>query len=198
MDAMARRVWICRCTLCTVIGAALLAAGCVVRPAPGPDRSLSPTLDAAATRVPDAWEYLRRPMLAFRPPPCEPASARTLSDKFAPGAGGGPVYAVGSVDGVFAISHWKENGLFGIKVLWVAPPSFVGRVLVRGSGSDGVRVRFNFSQELDSRIEWRRPSDGEWRESPSSVWVPGPGCYQWQVDFDAGTRLIVFEVVGGP
>jgi hypothetical protein len=89
------------------------------------------------------------------------------------------------------------------KVLWVVRPGFVGQVLVRGVASDGKPLSFSRDASVrpshELRIEWRaspddayRESDA-WREFGSYTWIPGPGCYQWQVDFDAGTTLTVFE-----
>ena len=89
--------------------------------------------------------------------------------------------------------------MFGMKVLWVAPPNFAGRVLVRGVAADGTPVRFGHSQELDFRILWRGgASDGwvepdGWREAGGYTWVPAPGCHQWQVDTENGSRVVVFR-----
>jgi hypothetical protein len=179
------------------LATAALAAGCTLGPAQ--DASLTPSSARApeASTVADAWEYLRRPMFGPRPGPCEPAAGRIVSDKFAEAFGTGPVYPVfGGVDrAVLTINPaWKQDGGWPIKTLWVARPTFAGRVLVRGVGSDGTRLRFGHHHELDVRIQWKGDPAGEWREGGTNTWVTAPGCYQWQVDFDAGTMITVFEV----
>jgi hypothetical protein len=128
--------------------------------------------------------------------------------RLGPALGDGPVYPVASpISGdtaVFPISPWREAGYFGIKVLWVAPPNFAGRVLIRGVAADGTTLRFGQTPTGEMRFEWKGGAsdawvepDG-WREAGGNTWVPGPGCSQWQVDIEAGSRVVVFRACGGP
>ena len=152
----------------------------------------------------DAWSAIRRSLSAPLPEPCALARAgesmrvgRTLGD--------GPLYPVAGPDSleaeaVFRIyGTFKENDRYGIKVLWVAPPTFAGKILVRGVAADGTTLAFGIGQTPELRIEWKGGAsdawvepDG-WREAGGYTWVPGPGCHQWQVDMNAGTSLIVFR-----
>jgi hypothetical protein len=116
--------------------------------------------------------------------------------------GGGPVYPVaqGRPDAVYEIfSTWQEAAFYGVKVLWVAPPTFSGRVLVRGVAADGTALRFEQRQRAELRIQWKGGAsdawvepDG-WREAGGYTWVPGPGCHQWQVDTESGSVVIRFQ-----
>jgi hypothetical protein len=126
------------------------------------------------------------------------ASGRHLSDRFAPGFGDGPVYGVG---GTRATYQWDsvaldDDGRLPIKVLWVAEPRYEGHALVRGLSVTGGAMRFDGTDPAEMRIEWGDAPSGEWREWPSMTRVSAPGCFAWQVDSEAGSDLIVFEVTG--
>jgi hypothetical protein len=143
----------------------------------------------------DPWEHLRRPLASPLPLPCEPARGRAVSAKFAPAIGPGPVYPVGGPElAMYGIAaSTKQQGYFPIKILWVAPPTFRDRVLVRGVGSDGSQLRFSESRGSELRIDWTGHAGQDWREWASYTWVDGPGCFQWQVDVGLGSSLVVFE-----
>jgi len=158
----------------------------------------APTNTTIGTPPPDDWGDLRRPLpVAGNGQSCAVATGRHLSDKFAPGFGDGPAYAVGGerASFVFDPGARDDRGWFPVKVLWVADARYAGCVLVRGfSVEDGTRIHFSgpFSDEL--RIDWRRATPEDWREWASYTWVPGPGCFSWQVDTADGSDVITFEV----
>ena len=86
------------------------------------------------------------------------------------------------------------DGQLPIKVLWVAEQRYEGRALVRGLVQAAGSVRFDGTEPDELRIDWTAPPPGEWHEWPSMTRVSQPGCYAWQVDTEAGSDLIVFEV----
>jgi hypothetical protein len=91
-----------------------------------------------------------------------------------------------------------------VKILWVAPAGFEGRVLIRGVSGDGGPVGFSRGSlvpEGELQIEWKRGSADDawresdaWREMATYTWVAGPGCHQWQIDTESGSQTIVFDV----
>ncbi len=84
-----------------------------------------------------------------------------------------------------------------MKILWVAEPTFTGNVLVRASATTGDRhTKFMGSPgaaDDELRIDWAGPGSVGWREWASFTWVSAPGCYQWQVDTEVGSDVIVFK-----
>jgi hypothetical protein len=129
-----------------------------------------------------------------------------VSPEFGPAFGDGPVRIVLGTDVArFQFGPPPSGGAWPLNSLWVAPPGYTGRVLVRGIASSGNTLRFrervgsDLTDEI--RIEWkrgtlddsRRESDA-WRQSGSYTWLFNPGCFQWQVDTLEGSDAIVFEV----
>ena len=113
--------------------------------------------------------------------------------------GQGPVFPVAGADSgpIRLAADSQEDGYYPIKTLWVAPPGFMGDVLVRGlTVPDGTPLRFSagFAEQADVlQINWPRSKEAEWREWASFTWVPGSGCFQWQVDTADATLTVVFE-----
>lgn len=172
-----------------------IAASCA-----SPLPSLSPAKPAATSSPSDAWAGLHRP---FVEPPsgdaCSVAIGRHLSDKFAPGFGRGPAFAVGGERAIFEVDPaTAADGWLDVKVLWVGEPNYRGLVLVRGFSVHGeARVRFSGLQEDELQIDWTKTTSADWREWASITLVSQPGCYAWQVDTSAGSELIVFKVLLG-
>jgi hypothetical protein len=188
----------------SVLVATILAAAACASPTPT-IRAPSLPSPSRITHVPapsDPWTALRREMNGLPsadPGDCPTLEGRVLSVKFAPGVGRGPVYAITPSRAQFAVDPTIRNGdgLFPLKVLWVAEPGFAQAVLVRGKATaNDERIMFSgpFGDEL--RLDWAktRAPTGEWLESPSYTLVPGSGCYFWQLDYSDGSDVIPFAV----
>lgn len=157
--------------------------------------------DTSSSISPSDWQRLRRPLqlpsvASGRACPVTPVQD-IAPRAFAPGAGHGPVYAIGVVNDV-RISN-LQPGVY--KTLWVARKTYAGPVLVRGRQLDGpAALAFTHSgdpQETEMRLnasEASSPNADDWRQWPSLTVVPGPGCYGLQVDGDSFTDVIVFAV----
>ena len=130
-----------------------------------------------------------------------------IFDSAGPWFGAGPVY--------LALA-WKahtddDNATFSLKPVpisdgarraktpWVSVPSFSGPILIRGRALDdsGHKLRFSTSGEGPSdslQLQApQAPSLGLWSFWPTSMWVPGPGCYGVQIDTPAGTDIVIFR-----
>jgi len=120
--------------------------------------------------------------------------------------GAGPVYFAlawkassddGAIFALNAVPH--DRGARRAKTPWVSSPSFSGPVLIRGRALDanGTPLRFDATGSgPESRLQLtapNAPSSKLWSFWPSSMWVPGPGCYGVQIDILAGTDIVIFE-----
>lgn len=91
------------------------------------------------------------------------------------------------------------DGWYIWKTIWIAPPGFVGPVLVRGRRLDGPGdVRFSgisLKLQRELRLLFRGRLADSWQEGfgPRYTRVHDAGCYGFQVDTRTGTRVIVFE-----
>ena len=158
------------------------------------------------------------------PPIHGPSSAGPLrSREIAPGArcpvtpvtiakgwraqGSGPVYPVGAHPALhfnyppLPTQIWHGSKWGGQKVLWIARPSYRGRVLIRGrqlDGGHGIRFGRGLQPTRDDALcAAIRGADGEsdWYNQPSFTRLNAPGCYAWQVDGASFSHVIVFRAV---
>jgi len=112
------------------------------------------------------------------------------------GLGKGPAYPIGFDEqstlhyaGVRFPRPWTGN-----KVLWVVEPSYRGPVLIRGRQLNG-RWWLGFDRGERPYVEMHIAGDGtEWTEYPSYTRVRARGCYGYQIDGRAFSRIIVFRV----
>ena len=94
----------------------------------------------------------------------------------------------------------RDANTYRAKTPWVGDASYSGPILIRGYGLTEPRRRLEFDVFGAGRMGTlhltapNAPSVGLWSFWPSSMWVPGPGCYAVQVDTLPGTDIIVFEV----
>ncbi len=92
-----------------------------------------------------------------------------------------------------------DRGARRAKTPWVSSPSFSGPVLIRGHAlhPNGTALRFDATGSgPTSRLRLmapNAPSPELWSFWPSSMWVPGPGCYGVQIDTLGGTDTVIFE-----
>jgi hypothetical protein len=112
------------------------------------------------------------------------------------GLGRGPVYPVGMPHGVLFLQ--KPSGAdegsswSGAKVLWFVHPRYHGPALIRGRRLDGPGlVRFDDGQ-VPARALYLHAG---WVDRPSSIRLRGRGCFAFQIDGIAFSRVVVFRAV---
>jgi hypothetical protein len=120
--------------------------------------------------------------------------------------GKGPVYlalawkATPGDDANFALDPvpYQDNARRA-KTPWVSVPAYSGPILVRGRALDASGRTLRFDASGSGPKDWleleapHAPSSSHWSFWPSSMWVPGPGCYGIQIDTLSGTDIVVFE-----
>jgi hypothetical protein len=173
---------------------------------------------AAASQVtskpgPIPWRKLYRPLRIPRIPPgsscptSEPDRRGDLSRLGFVGTawGRGPAYPGGLGNDRPALrflypapptSEFYGSEWSGNKVLWIIDPRRRGRVLIRGRQLDGPNeLRFE-----RGKLPPKEMRIGRWGSSPSGAGhrpsytrVRAAGCYAYQVDGKAFSRVIVFE-----
>jgi len=175
--------------------------------APTPTQATSPSAIEASPATPEPWTALETPLrlpTVAAGQRCPRASGRIVSSAFGDALGDGPVYPVGlGADGVLPVVAASSGYLQ--KVLWVASPAYLGRVLIRGGRIDGPgAVQFAAGQgvpatefRLDQATATSAGEEQGWREWPSYTYVPSPGCYAYQIDGAGFTKIVVFETVLG-
>ena len=122
--------------------------------------------------------------------------------------GSGPVYLLGlpniSDDGVIQLAGVTlrySDGAYGLKGQWVSKPEYPGPILVRGRQLGGNNViRFEYAQgpihdEMMLDEFNKTPNSSGWNFWPSTIVIPGPGCYGFQIDGLDFTDVIVFNAV---
>jgi len=150
---------------------------------------LGPVTDDATWRQLEA-RPLRIPSLAPGGSCPVSASATLPGSAVAAAAGDGPVYAV-TGGGWISVGPAAADGLRPGKVLWLARPDYTGPALIRGARLDeSGEVRFSTGVsalrfDLDTHTRAGDATTGSvqgWRYLPSSVNVPAPGCYWFQIE----------------
>jgi hypothetical protein len=122
--------------------------------------------------------------------------------------GSGPVYPI-----IYNLDPTSGIVRFGVlspgqgearqdKVLWIASPVYKGRALIRGKRL-GANGDLEFSPYNPQPGDLQFPIDTGasgadsalgWRDLPSSIAIPAPGCYGFQVDGANFSDVIVFDV----
>ena len=92
-----------------------------------------------------------------------------------------------------------ENGARRAKTPWISVPTYAGPIVVRGHALDDPRKALLFNHNgrrpmTRLHVEApRAPSAELWSFWPTSMWIPGPGCYGMQIDTPSATDIVVFE-----
>ena len=120
--------------------------------------------------------------------------------------GGGPISVaftfgqIGDRAGLSLTHVPAEHNARRAKTPWIAEPSYSGPVEIRGRSLhvDGGTLRFSQGTPAIpvDRLRFQAPNapqDGLYSFWPSSMFVPGPGCYGIQIDTRERTQVVVFE-----
>ncbi|HEX8597424.1 MAG TPA: hypothetical protein VF952_02810 [Chloroflexia bacterium] len=172
---------------------------------------------AEASPTPDLYAELRQRPLKTQPlGPGEPCPTSKSRKDLRPGIslfGNGPVYLqkatfrvpdVPDIDGDFGLPGYiydESKKAYRIKGPWLSEPHYPGPILIRGHRFDGDGVvRFDyaggrFSPEMRLEDLNSLDADSGWRFWPSTIWVPGPGCFAFQVDGLYFTEVIVLRAI---
>jgi len=123
--------------------------------------------------------------------------------------GRGPVYFAWSFrvnhaeDAMFSLdSVPRANLAYRAKTPWVSKPDYEGPILIRGrrlDGKDMLRFSIGGPKSVED-VKLNAPSRADsthWSFWPSSMYVPGPGCYGVQVDTLRGTDIVIFSAAPG-
>jgi DNA-binding CsgD family transcriptional regulator len=169
-----------------------------------------PTLPPPAAPGGPEWVALEQRPLNLPTMPssgvCPVVPGRQVSPGLGVALGGGPVYPVLDADTAIDIGQFPIGGEWlGNKMLWISPPGFTGKVLIRGGRLDGDgQVGFDNGApafliplselRLDTAAAGAPPS-GEWYNWATYTRMQAPGCYAYQVDGDGLSYTIVFRAV---
>src|SRR5260370_7333721 len=96
--------------------------------------------------------------------------------------------------------------MFRVQGVGVSKPDYWGPILIRGrrlDGKSGNKLRFSASgPKPNERLLLDSPSAGKepthWSFWPTSMYLPGPGCYGLQIDTLQGTDIVVFRAMAMP
>jgi hypothetical protein len=210
-------------TATTTTGAAALAptVPATALPAPTPTTALPPMVAATSDGATVTARPFHLPALAPGAP-CpvtswQPASNVDPAGEFSsPGVynafGRGPIYPIiynfDIKRGAITFVKLAAGGPGGRqdKVLWIASPAYQGPALIRGRQLGGAGT-LRFAPEDSSPTQLRFPVDTGigssdsvegWRDRPSSMLIPSPGCYAFQIDGQSFSDVVVFQVSGVP
>lgn len=103
--------------------------------------------------------------------------------------------AVMNLDKVF----YRDQGAYSAKTAWVSRPDYSGPILARGRRLDGDgQLQFHFDSRGIRDLQLaplRRADASQWSFWPTSLVVPGPGCYGIQIDTTRGTDVVILEAI---
>jgi hypothetical protein len=171
-----------------------------------PTETASTSPSPTGTAPADDWAVLRQRPLKLPAMTAQGCPVDAIHDVSGwPVLGPGPFYPVGlAPDAVLHYGKFPDGGPWeGDKVLWIAPPDFMGRALIRGGQLDGpneVRFEEGANPDTEMRLDTTLyPQPGQWYNRPSYTRVRGsPGCYAYQVDGLDFSYTIVFRAEPAP
>ena len=194
-------------TIVTVTVAALVFAGCSSdrrEAGAGAEASTSDTGSATTTgastpELPNVSLKLGRP-----PRDCNGPTPKEIASFVAPAVGESPVWAAGPV-GPHATLELGGRTKWGwrAKVLLLIEPRDEGTVTVRGASADGRKpIWFKTSGRyvlgpttklvLDPENPGIPVQHGQWKEWPSTFYIPKAGCYFLEAQWEGGSWRLAF------
>jgi hypothetical protein len=92
---------------------------------------------------------------------------------------------------------YRYQGAYSAKTAWVSKPDYSGPILARGRRLEGDgQLQFHFDSRGIRDLQLAplsRVDVSQWSFWPTSLLVPGPGCYGIQIDTMRGTDVVIFE-----
>jgi hypothetical protein len=153
----------------------------------------------------DPWTKLRRPLHlpALKSGRCPVTSAELVAPGISQAQGQGPVYPVNAYPQLdFSLlarpgQVWYPSQWSGQKTMWIARPKFTGRVLVRGHELGGInQVGFGPKRTPAAELHLEIKGTRNWWTATTYTRLRAPGCYAWQIDGPAFSRVVVFRAAG--
>lgn len=158
----------------------------------------------------DPWDMLQKRAVELPSLPpggvCPVTTTKLINPDFAPAMGDGPVYLVLGRNGTspYEDRDLRLDGIYWLKSLWVADPSYRDPTLIRGRQLDGQQdlLFTSYQQESVTSLEFpvetgmsASDSDRGWRFLTSQTGVRSAGCYGIQVDGLGFSETIIFRAI---
>jgi hypothetical protein len=195
-------------TLLTATVAMLVFAGCTSdgREPGTPTQAASTSNTGSSTTTGASTTELPRVSLKLGPPPsdCNGPTPREIASFVGPAVGESPLWAVGPVGphATLGLGRRKKWG-WGQKVLLLIEPGHEGTVTVRGTSvDDGTPIWFKSSGRyvlgpttklvLDPQNPAIPIQHGQWKEWPSTFYIPRAGCYFLEARWSGGSWRLTF------
>lgn len=188
--------------------AAALVAGCSSdeREAGARDQVPSTSDTGSSTTTGASTPELPKVTLKLGPPPrdCNGPTPKEVASFVGPAVGESPIWAVGPV-GPHATIELGGRTKWGwrAKVLLMIEPRHEGTVTVRGTSADGgspiwfkTSGRFVLGPTTELVLDPQNPGipvqHGQWKEWPSTFYIPKAGCYFLEAQWDGGSWRLPF------
>jgi hypothetical protein len=186
----------------------VLSAGCGSDQGEAGTQAQAPTSESssASTTISVSGQQYPKVALKLGPPPrdCNGPKPKEIASFVAPAVGQSPLWAVGPVgpEATLGLGRRKEWG-WRAKVLLMIEPRHEGPVTVRGASTDdGSPIWFETSGRyvhgpatklvLDPQNPGIPIQHGQWKEWPSTFYIPKAGCYFLEVRWHGGSWRLAF------
>lgn len=158
----------------------------------------------------DPWSILQKRALELPSLPpggdCPVAVSKPINPDVAPVMGDGPIYLALGRNGTAPYEDRERgvDGIYWLKSLWVADPTYKSPALIRGRQLDGQHeLQFTSYQQnsvtsLEFPVETGMSASGSergWRFLTSQTGVRSAGCYGIQVDGLGFSETIIFRAI---
>jgi hypothetical protein len=94
---------------------------------------------------------------------------------------------------------YRDGDAYSAKTPWVTRVDYKGPILARGQGLEGDgKLKFHFDSGSTRDLQLEAPVSADqshWSFWPTSLIVPGPGCYGIQIDTAQGTDVVIFDAI---
>jgi hypothetical protein len=196
--------------LALLIAAAAVLGGCSGAPTPSTSATpaRSPAAAATSTESPAVAALLARPLrlpTLAAGADCPRSPVTTHSPVVQPadekGLGNAPLYPISFYAGEGVLQLREEtpgpDGLYEIKVVWASIGGHPGVAVVRAGRVDApgrARVKLYYAPDATRGDAVVFPLLDGPSDYPAATYVPGPGCYVWQIDGDGFSETVYFEV----